>query len=61
MNCSRTGWREDIGDLLWYVANVATKLDLELDAIARTNLEEGGQSLAAAGATHGGTVRVSPF
>jgi len=51
----------DIGDLLWYFANVATKLDLELDAIARTNHEEGGQSLAAAGATHGGTVRASPF
>ncbi len=31
---------EDIGDLLWYLANVATKFDLELDAIAQANLEK---------------------
>lgn len=29
---------EDLGDLLWYVANVATKLGLDLDRIAEENL-----------------------
>lgn len=29
---------EELGDLLWYVANVASKFDLELDAIATGNL-----------------------
>lgn len=29
---------EELGDILWYVANVATKFDLDLDAIAAQNL-----------------------
>jgi len=29
---------EELGDLLWYVANVASKFDLTLDEIATTNL-----------------------
>ena len=29
---------EELGDLLWYIANVASKFDLELDEIATTNL-----------------------
>jgi len=29
---------EELGDILWYVANVATKFDLALDAIATENL-----------------------
>ena len=31
---------EDLGDLLWYVANVATKFGLDLDAVAQANLEK---------------------
>jgi NTP pyrophosphatase (non-canonical NTP hydrolase) len=31
---------EDLGDLLWYVANVATKFKLDLDAIAKANLQK---------------------
>lgn len=31
---------EELGDVLWYVANLATKLDLELTDIARRNLEK---------------------
>jgi NTP pyrophosphatase (non-canonical NTP hydrolase) len=29
---------EEVGDLLWYVANVATKFDLDLELVARRNL-----------------------
>jgi hypothetical protein len=29
---------EELGDLLWYIANVASKFDLTLDSIAATNL-----------------------
>ncbi len=29
---------EELGDLLWYIANLASKFDLDLDAIARSNL-----------------------
>ena len=29
---------EELGDLLWYIANVASKFDLELDEIAAANL-----------------------
>ena len=32
--------REELGDILWYVANLATKLDIGLDEIAVTNLEK---------------------
>ena len=31
---------EELGDLLWYVANVAEKFDLKLDDIANQNLEK---------------------
>lgn len=32
--------REELGDVLWYVASLATHLDLELDDVARANLEK---------------------
>jgi len=31
---------EDLGDLLWYIANVATKFDLDLGQIASSNLKK---------------------
>jgi NTP pyrophosphatase (non-canonical NTP hydrolase) len=31
---------EELGDLLWYVSNVASKFDLRLEDVARTNLEK---------------------
>jgi len=31
---------EELGDLLWYLANIATKFDLSLSSIARSNLEK---------------------
>jgi NTP pyrophosphatase (non-canonical NTP hydrolase) len=31
---------EELGDILWYVANVATKFDLDLAEIARFNLKK---------------------
>jgi NTP pyrophosphatase (non-canonical NTP hydrolase) len=31
---------EELGDILWYVANVASKFDLKLEAIAQSNLEK---------------------
>lgn len=31
---------EELGDLLWYVANVAAKFDLKLEAIAQGNLQK---------------------
>lgn len=31
---------EDLGDLLWYVSNVAGKFDLRLDDVARSNLDK---------------------
>jgi NTP pyrophosphatase (non-canonical NTP hydrolase) len=31
---------EELGDLLWYVANVASKFDLDLDFIANSNLSK---------------------
>lgn len=34
---------EELGDLLWYVANVASKFDLDLDDIARCNLAKTAQ------------------
>lgn len=32
--------QEDLGDLLWYVANVATKMEMDLNSIAERNLEK---------------------
>jgi len=31
---------EDLGDLLWYVSNVATKFGLDLEVVAKANLEK---------------------
>ncbi len=31
---------EDLGDLLWYIANVASKFELDLDDISKRNLEK---------------------
>jgi NTP pyrophosphatase (non-canonical NTP hydrolase) len=31
---------EDLGDLLWYIANVATKFGLDLDEVAQANLRK---------------------
>jgi NTP pyrophosphatase (non-canonical NTP hydrolase) len=31
---------EELGDILWYVANLATKFDLDLDQIAQANLQK---------------------
>lgn len=31
---------EELGDLLWYISNVASKFDLDLDAIAASNLQK---------------------
>ncbi len=36
----RDGVAEELGDLLWYIASVATKFDLDLDAIAKDNLKK---------------------
>lgn len=32
--------REDLGDLLWYIANIATKFGLSLEDVAATNLKK---------------------
>ena len=32
--------KEELGDILWYVANLASKFDLELSEVARGNLEK---------------------
>jgi NTP pyrophosphatase (non-canonical NTP hydrolase) len=31
---------KELGDVLWYVAQLATELELELEQIARQNLEK---------------------
>lgn len=36
----KDGVSEELGDLLWYIANVATKFDLDLDLIAKSNLKK---------------------
>jgi NTP pyrophosphatase (non-canonical NTP hydrolase) len=36
----RDALAKEIGDVLWYVANLAADLDLSLEAIGRTNLEK---------------------
>jgi NTP pyrophosphatase (non-canonical NTP hydrolase) len=35
-----TELRKELGDVLWYVAQVATEADLDLDVIAGANLEK---------------------
>ena len=36
----KEGFAEELGDLLWYVANVASKFDLDLEEIAKDNLKK---------------------
>lgn len=36
----REAMAKEIGDVLWYVAQIATELDLDLDQIAEGNLEK---------------------
>lgn len=36
----KEGVAEELGDLLWYIANVATKFGLDLDSIAESNLRK---------------------
>jgi NTP pyrophosphatase (non-canonical NTP hydrolase) len=36
----RTAMAKELGDVLWYVAQIASELDLDLDAIANANLEK---------------------
>lgn len=36
----REAMSKELGDVLWYVAQLATELDLELEEIARENIEK---------------------
>jgi NTP pyrophosphatase (non-canonical NTP hydrolase) len=36
----RAAMAKELGDVLWYVAQLATELELELDEIARENVEK---------------------
>jgi NTP pyrophosphatase (non-canonical NTP hydrolase) len=36
----RTAMAKELGDVLWYVAQIASELDLDLDAIAQGNLDK---------------------
>jgi NTP pyrophosphatase (non-canonical NTP hydrolase) len=36
----RTAMAKELGDVLWYVAQLATELDLDLDEVARMNLDK---------------------
>jgi NTP pyrophosphatase (non-canonical NTP hydrolase) len=36
----RAALAKELGDVLWYVAQIATELDLDLDAIAAGNLDK---------------------
>ncbi len=36
----RAAVTKELGDVLWYVAQIATELDLDLEEIARVNLEK---------------------
>jgi NTP pyrophosphatase (non-canonical NTP hydrolase) len=31
---------EELGDVLWYLSNIATKMDLDLESIAQKNIEK---------------------
>jgi NTP pyrophosphatase (non-canonical NTP hydrolase) len=42
--------KEELGDVLWYVSNLAAKLDLELEGIAALNLERVAERWPAEGA-----------
>lgn len=36
----RAAMSKELGDVLWYIAQLATELDLDLDQIAKQNLEK---------------------
>lgn len=36
----RQALKQELGDVLWYLAQIATELDLNLDEIAQSNLEK---------------------
>jgi NTP pyrophosphatase (non-canonical NTP hydrolase) len=36
----RAALGKELGDVLWYLAQLASELELDLDEIARTNLEK---------------------
>lgn len=42
---------EELGDILWYVANLAGKLDLELESVGQLNLKRTSERWPAVGAT----------
>ena len=48
----RTNMRKELGDVLWYVANIAEDLGISMDDIAMTNLEKL-QSRKERGVLHG--------
>ena len=37
---SKIGIKKEIGDVLWYIANLCTELDFDLDDVALHNLEK---------------------
>jgi NTP pyrophosphatase (non-canonical NTP hydrolase) len=37
---TRQELKKELGDILWYLANLATEIDLSLEEIARTNLKK---------------------
>jgi len=37
---NRQSIHKELGDVLWYISNLATELDLNLDHIAQTNIEK---------------------
>jgi len=37
---TRRELKKELGDVLWYLANLATEIDLSLEEIARTNLKK---------------------
>lgn len=43
---------DELGDCLWYIANLATKLGLSLDELAHRNLQRTGQRWAVDGEAH---------
>jgi NTP pyrophosphatase (non-canonical NTP hydrolase) len=36
----KKGIKKELGDLLWYVAQICTEIDLDLDDVATTNIEK---------------------
>lgn len=48
----KSGLKKECGDLLWYIAETCTKLDMNLEDVAQTNLDKLA-SRAARGVQHG--------